>query len=104
MLNARQVATLSLSERARVRNREVGFIFQSFNLIGDLTVFENVELPLTYRDGMGKAERRDRGGPPAAEGPGAVGAGAGPVRATAPGCAAGGHARPRSCGGEHRVR
>ena len=47
------------SERARVRNREIGFIFQSFNLIGDLTVFENVELPLTYR-GMKSAERRQR--------------------------------------------
>jgi ABC-type lipoprotein export system ATPase subunit len=48
-LNARTATELSLTERARVRNREVGFIFQSFNLIGDLTVFENVELPLTYR-------------------------------------------------------
>ena len=59
VLNARQVAALSLSERARVRNREVGFIFQSFNLIGDLTVFENVELPLTYR-GMPTSDRRER--------------------------------------------
>src|SRR5918912_464405 len=50
---------LDLSERARIRNREVGFIFQSFNLIGDLTVYENVELPLTYR-GMNAAERRKR--------------------------------------------
>ena len=58
-LNSRQVAELSPSERARVRNREIGFIFQSFNLIGDLTVFENVELPLTYR-GMKPAERRTR--------------------------------------------
>jgi putative ABC transport system ATP-binding protein len=48
-----------MGERARVRNREVGFIFQSFNLIGDLTVFENVELPLTYR-GMRTAERNER--------------------------------------------
>src|SRR5437660_3802657 len=48
-LNGRHVAELSAAERARVRNREIGFIFQSFNLIGDLTVFENVELPLTYR-------------------------------------------------------
>ena len=58
-MNNRQVAELSPSERARVRNREIGFIFQSFNLIGDLSVFENVELPLTYR-GMGGAERRQR--------------------------------------------
>ncbi|MBI4475912.1 MAG: ABC transporter ATP-binding protein [Acidobacteria bacterium] len=58
-LNSRAVANLSLSERARIRNREVGFIFQSFNLIGDLTVFENVELPLTYR-GMKAAERKQR--------------------------------------------
>src|SRR5512135_446249 len=59
MLNGKPVANLSLAERARIRNREVGFIFQSFNLIGDLTVFENVELPLTYR-GMKAAERRTR--------------------------------------------
>src|SRR5437588_6361010 len=56
-LNGRAVADLPLSERARVRNREIGFIFQSFNLIGDLTVYENVELPLTYR-GMKSAERK----------------------------------------------
>src|SRR5499425_3801363 len=48
-LNGREVAELKAWERARVRNREIGFIFQSFNLIGDLSVFENVELPLTYR-------------------------------------------------------
>jgi putative ABC transport system ATP-binding protein len=59
LLNGRPVATLAASERARVRNREIGFIFQSFNLIGDLTVFENVELPLTYR-GMKLPERRQR--------------------------------------------
>jgi len=59
VLNSRTATDLSLAERARVRNREVGFIFQSFNLIGDLTVFENVELPLTYR-GMRPAERRER--------------------------------------------
>jgi putative ABC transport system ATP-binding protein len=59
MLNDTPVANLSLSERARIRNREVGFIFQSFNLIGDLTVYENVELPLTYR-GMPSAERKKR--------------------------------------------
>src|ERR1041385_4011387 len=48
-LNGHSVANLGHSERARIRNREIGFIFQSFNLIGDLTVYENVELPLTYR-------------------------------------------------------
>src|SRR5438876_7621574 len=58
-LNGKPVQDLSMSERARVRNREIGFIFQSFNLIGDLTVAENVELPLTYR-GMPSAERRQR--------------------------------------------
>ena len=58
-LNSRSVANLSAAERARTRNREIGFIFQSFNLIGDLTVYENVELPLTYR-GMKPAERRQR--------------------------------------------
>jgi len=59
-LNSTPVEELSASDRARVRNREIGFIFQAFNLIGDLTVFENVELPLTYRDGVGRAERKDR--------------------------------------------
>ena len=58
-LNGRPVAQLSQAERARTRNREIGFIFQSFNLIGDLTVYENVELPLTYR-GMRPSERHDR--------------------------------------------
>ena len=58
-LGGMPVADLSASQRARIRNREIGFIFQSFNLIGDLTVFENVELPLTYR-GMPKAERKKR--------------------------------------------
>ncbi|MGH9431563.1 MAG: ABC transporter ATP-binding protein [Terriglobia bacterium] len=58
-LNARPVEDLDLGDRARIRNREVGFIFQSFNLIGDLNVYENVELPLTYR-GMGSAERKQR--------------------------------------------
>src|SRR3989440_3151796 len=58
-LNGRPVSDLPLSERARIRNREVGFIFQSFNLIGDLTVFENVELPLTYR-GLRTGERKRR--------------------------------------------
>jgi len=59
LLNGRPVQGLNLAERARIRNREIGFIFQSFNLIGDLTVFENVELPLTYR-GMRSAERTKR--------------------------------------------
>jgi putative ABC transport system ATP-binding protein len=58
-LNDKPAESLTLSERARIRNREIGFIFQSFNLIGDLTVFENVELPLTYR-GMKAAERKQR--------------------------------------------
>ncbi|HJQ70759.1 MAG TPA: ABC transporter ATP-binding protein [Blastocatellia bacterium] len=58
-LDGKPVADLPMAERARVRNREVGFIFQSFNLIGDLTVFENVELPLTYR-GMRSQERKQR--------------------------------------------
>ncbi len=58
-LNSQQVANLNLSQRARIRNREVGFIFQAFNLIGDLTVYENVEVPLTYR-GMPSAERKQK--------------------------------------------
>ncbi len=58
-LNSQPVANLSLSDRTRIRNREIGFIFQAFNLIGDLTVFENVELPLTYRS-MASAERKQR--------------------------------------------
>ncbi len=58
-LNNTPVEDLDLSDRARIRNREVGFIFQSFNLIGDLNVYENVELPLTYR-GMPTAERKKR--------------------------------------------
>jgi putative ABC transport system ATP-binding protein len=59
ILDGDAVATLGPAARARVRNRQIGFIFQSFNLIGDLTVFENVELPLTYRD-MDAAERKRR--------------------------------------------
>ncbi|MCC6243860.1 MAG: ABC transporter ATP-binding protein [Gemmatimonadaceae bacterium] len=58
-INGASVAQLAPMDRARVRNREIGFIFQAFNLIGDLTVFENVELPLTYR-GMSAAERNSR--------------------------------------------
>ena len=58
-LNGKPAEKLTLSERARIRNREIGFIFQSFNLIGDLSVFENVELPLTYR-GMPAHERKKR--------------------------------------------
>jgi putative ABC transport system ATP-binding protein len=58
-LDGQPVARLTASERARVRNRQIGFIFQAFNLIGDLTVYENVELPLTYR-GMASEERRSR--------------------------------------------
>ena len=57
ILNGTRVDQMKLSERARVRNREIGFIFQAFNLIGDLTVYENVELPLTYRS-MPSAERK----------------------------------------------
>ncbi len=59
LLEDRPVANLSAAERARIRNRRIGFIFQAFNLIGDLTVYENVELPLTYR-GMAGAERKQR--------------------------------------------
>jgi putative ABC transport system ATP-binding protein len=58
-LDGQPVSRLSASDRARVRNRQIGFIFQAFNLIGDLTVYENVELPLTYR-GMAADERRKR--------------------------------------------
>ncbi len=59
ILNNKPVQNLKLSERARIRNREIGFIFQAFNLIGDLTVYENVELPLTYR-GMPGSERKKK--------------------------------------------
>jgi putative ABC transport system ATP-binding protein len=59
LLDGEPVTTLSASERARVRNRQIGFVFQAFNLIGDLTVYENVELPLTYR-GMSAADRKRR--------------------------------------------
>jgi putative ABC transport system ATP-binding protein len=59
-LNGHSVENLNFSQRSRIRNQEIGFIFQSFNLIGDLTVYENVELPLTYRSGMPAAERKRR--------------------------------------------
>src|SRR5438094_2431658 len=59
VLNTNSVADLDASLRSRIRNREIGFIFQSFNLIGDLNVYENVELPLTYR-GMASSERKER--------------------------------------------
>ncbi len=59
MLSGENVSNLSAADRARIRNRQIGFIFQAFNLIGDLTVYENVELPLTYR-GMAATERRKR--------------------------------------------
>ena len=60
VLNGTPVEDINASTRARIRNKEIGFIFQAFNLIGDLTVFENVELPLTYRDGMARSERKER--------------------------------------------
>src|SRR5271155_2616363 len=59
-LNGKEVANLDFADRSRIRNQEIGFIFQSFNLIGDLTVAENVELPLTYRAGMPSVERKKR--------------------------------------------
>ncbi len=59
LLNGKTVAEISLAERTKLRNLEIGFIFQNFNLIGDLTVYENVELPLTYR-GMATGERKQR--------------------------------------------
>ena len=59
-LNGNTVENLDFAERSRIRNQEIGFIFQSFNLIGDLTVYENVELPLTYRQKMPVADRKAR--------------------------------------------
>ncbi len=59
LLDGQSVSSLKISDRSRIRNREIGFIFQAFNLIGDLTVYENVELPLTYR-GMAAAERKEK--------------------------------------------
>src|SRR5436853_5685477 len=58
-LNGKTVENLDFAERSRIRNQEIGFIFQSFNLIGDLSVYENVELPLTYR-GLNANERKER--------------------------------------------
>jgi putative ABC transport system ATP-binding protein len=58
-IHSDHVENLSISSRTKIRNREIGFIFQAFNLIGDLTVFENVELPLTYRS-MLAGERKKR--------------------------------------------
>jgi putative ABC transport system ATP-binding protein len=58
-LSGTSVARLDPEQRARIRNREIGFIFQAFNLIGDLTVYENVELPLTYRDNLTQTQRRE---------------------------------------------
>src|SRR5260370_11071892 len=60
LLNNKPVENLTFSERSRIRNQEIGFIFHSFNLIGDLTVYENVELPLTYRAGISATERKRR--------------------------------------------
>jgi putative ABC transport system ATP-binding protein len=60
MLAGEPVENLDHSQRAHIRNREIGFIFQAFNLIGDLTVFENVELPLTYRSKLNARERKQR--------------------------------------------
>jgi len=59
-LNDVAVEDINASQRAKIRNREIGFIFQAFNLIGDLSVLENVELPLTYREGVSKSQRRER--------------------------------------------
>jgi putative ABC transport system ATP-binding protein len=58
-MNGMDVSQITAAERTRIRNREIGFVFQAFNLIGDLTVYENVELPLTYRN-MGSAERKEK--------------------------------------------
>ena len=60
LLGGVPVEDITVNERASIRNREIGFIFQAFNLIGDLTIVENTELPLTYRDGVSRKERRER--------------------------------------------
>ena len=59
-LNGHEVTGLNKAERAQVRNKEIGFVFQSFNLISDLTVYENVELPLTYRNDLSKSDIKAR--------------------------------------------
>jgi putative ABC transport system ATP-binding protein len=59
LINGTESATLDLQQRAILRSKSIGFIFQAFNLIGDLTVYENVELPLTYRSDVGLKERKD---------------------------------------------
>lgn len=58
-LNGTEVVNLSLAEQAKIRNRQIGFVFQAFNLIGDMSVADNVELPLTYRDDLNKKERKE---------------------------------------------
>jgi putative ABC transport system ATP-binding protein len=58
-LNGTEVTALDSAEQARVRNREIGFIFQAFNLIADMSAFENVELPLTFRDDLSRKQRRE---------------------------------------------
>ena len=59
-LNGQETTSLAPVDQARVRNREIGFIFQAFNLISDMSVFENIELPLTYRDDLSRKERQER--------------------------------------------
>lgn len=59
VLSGQNLADIDKDTRARIRNKEIGFVFQSFNLISDLTVAENVELPLTYRKDLSKQQRKD---------------------------------------------
>ena len=94
-LNSQPVENLSFAERSRIRNQEIGFIFQSFNLIGDLTVYENVELPLTYRqtDARGRAQEA-RDGSAGARGHGAPGAALSFATLRRPAAARGRGARP----------
>ena len=58
-LKGKEVSSLSEAEQARVRNEDIGFIFQAFNLIGDMSVFENVELPLTFRNNLSRKQRHE---------------------------------------------